>query len=142
MTEIKVGDLVRMKSNVGRYGAQEGCVTQVLENWASNAHPMYVVQFDDFNDVYHADEFEVFDPAPVEPKVGGVISFEQIRKGDRVRTVREFEDGFVITMEGVAERLVYEANGGQAWRMGKSSCVAPSLKGIAVQQYHVLVGRS
>jgi hypothetical protein len=57
------------------------------------------------------------------------IKFDDIRQGDTVRTVRVFGDGFKITLEGVAERLVVsgsELGGDRAWRNGHGGvhCVA------------------
>jgi hypothetical protein len=140
MSKFKVGDKVRTTKKVGVWPAEVGDVIQVLDNWASNGKPMYVVQFEHHNDTYSVEELELIEDAP-EVKVGGVIEFDQIQKGDRVRCVREFLDGFVITMEGTAERLVPQGSGKQSWMMGHNHTVATTSKGVAIQQHHILVDR-
>lgn len=58
------------------------------------------------------------------------ITFDQIQKGDIVRTTREFEGGFKLVLEGRAERLTVEYKG-RSWRTGRTHCVAAESFGAA-----------
>lgn len=74
------------------------------------------------------------------PEEGKEIDFDLIRKGDKIRTVREFEYGFTLTMEGVA----YRQRSDGAWvTVGtKGHVVAPKdLGSLATKQTHILVER-
>ena len=74
--------------------------------------------------------------------VTGEIAFDQIRQGDRIKTVRTFEGGFILTMEGVAERLERGNDGRLCWRMGRTHAVAPVDAGpLALSQHHILLER-
>lgn len=77
---------------------------------------------------------------PEDAVVGEEIGHEQIKAGDKVRTIREFEDGFTLTMEGVAHRQRSDG----AWMSPgvKGHCVAPKGTGpLAAKQTHILVER-
>lgn len=64
------------------------------------------------------------------------IAFEDIRIGDRIRLVQEFENGYVLTREGRAEK-----NDGITWFMNSGALVASKRTGNATKQYHILVER-
>jgi hypothetical protein len=62
VSEFNKGDLVRVKTTVGRYGAQEGTVKEWdFTGWV-------LVEFNDGSQYFSPYDLEVFDPAP-EPKV-------------------------------------------------------------------------
>lgn len=144
MTSIVKGDRIKVAPSVSVYGGKVGEVTQIAPCPFGGGEPLITLRFDDGVQVaYDRKELLLLGEAEEEPKVGGEISFSQIRKGDRIRCVREFDGGFVLTMEGVAERLVpiANSNGGQQWRMGTSHCVASSTSGADIKQHHILVER-
>ncbi|QFG12114.1 Hypothetical Protein OBI_RACECAR_269 [Arthrobacter phage Racecar] len=138
---VKAGDRVRINTKGGRWEAQEGTVVDTVRDAYCSA---VVVEFDsEERSSFFEDVVEIIDPAPVkvkEPKIGQEIEFDQIRAGDRILTVREFEDGFTLTMEGVATRK----RGDGAWMSPgeRGHCVAPREKGaLAIKQHHILKGR-
>lgn len=137
MGSINKGDRVRVTTLLGTHGGQEGTIDEVAVSVA-NGVTAVLVNFGEDGCWFVPEDVEVFDPSPAEPVVGGEISFNQIRKGDTIRTVREFEDGFVLTMEGVADHLRFD--GSWVAKDGSHS-VAPEGKGAALKQHHILVDR-
>lgn len=74
--------------------------------------------------------------------IGQNIAFEDIEQGDRIKTVRVFDGDFILSMEGIAERLERSNDGRQCWRSGRTHAVAPEDGGpLAIDQFHILLER-
>jgi ribosomal protein L24 len=144
--EPKVGDRMRVIKKTGPNAGMEGTVTAVKTGSNGNIIRVELERGTvnpKWSNYFYEDEIEVIDPAPVEtkePVVGGEIEFDQIRRGDKIRTVREFEDGFTLTMEGVADR--HRSDGSWISAGDKGHVVAPKDLGtLATKQHHILVER-
>lgn len=68
-----------------------------------------------------------------------VIKFDDIQKGDTVRTTRVFENGFTLTLQGKAEKL-HGPIGGRGWYTD-SHCVASENFGMKAKDYIELIER-
>jgi hypothetical protein len=67
------------------------------------------------------------------------IQFEDIRKGDIVKTVRTFDDGFILTKQGEATTLTGDRTGW--YHKSTGHCVAAKRYGLDADDRYYLIER-